>query len=61
VNEAELTGSAKVLTKLMFQFLRDLVGLALELLGPIFSELGDGRLGGVPVARAVLIEIGRRC
>ena len=35
-------------------------GIALELLGAVLGELGDRRLGGVPEARAVLVEVGRR-
>ncbi len=40
------------------ELVHDLVGIALELLGAILGQLGDRRLGGVPVARAVLVEVG---
>ncbi len=39
---------------------RDLIRFALELFGAILGQLGDGGLGGVPVALAVLVEIGSR-
>ena len=37
-----------------------LVGVALQQLGAVLGQLGDGRLGRVPVPRTILIEVGRR-
>ena len=37
----------------------DRVGIALQLLGAVLGELGDGRLRRIPVARPILVEEGR--
>ena len=60
VDAREVARLAQVGAQPLVQLLRHLVGIALELLGAVLGELGDGRLGRVPVARPVLIEVGRR-
>ena len=56
----EVARLAQVGAQPLVQLLRHLVGIALELLGAVLGELGDRRLRGVPEARAVLVEVGRR-
>ena len=60
MDAAKLAGRTQVGAQPLVDLLHDRVRVALELLGPILGELGDRRLGRVPVARAVLIEVGRR-
>ena len=60
VDAAKVARSAQVSAQPLLDLGGDRVGIALELLGPILGELGDGRLRRVPVARAVLVEVGRR-
>ncbi len=55
----EVPGLAEVGPQPLVEFAGHLVGIALELLGAVLRELGDRRLGGVPEARAVLVEVGR--
>ena len=45
-----------VYAKPFLQLLYDLVGLALELLGAVLSEFGDGGLSRVPVSGSILVE-----
>src|SRR5204862_4828216 len=45
---------AQAAVELVDDFLR----LTLQLFGAVFRQLGDGGLGGVPIARAVLVEVG---
>ena len=51
---------AQVGAQALLQLLHDLVRVALELLGAVLGQLGDRGLGRVPVARAVLVEVGGR-
>ena len=60
VDAGEVAGPAQVGAQPLVQLLRHLVGIALELLGAVLGELGHRRLSGVPEARPVLIEVGRR-
>ena len=60
MDAGEVAGLPQVGAQPLVQLLRHLVGIALELLGAVLGELGDGRLGGVPVARPVLVEVGGR-
>ena len=56
----EVAGTAQIGAQPGAERLRHLVGVALQQLGAVLGQLGDGRLGRVPVPRAVLIEVGRR-
>ena len=56
----KVAGVAQVGTQPLLQCLRHLVGVALELFGAVLGELGHRRLGGIPEARAILIQIRRR-
>ena len=60
VDAAEVARLAQVGAQPLVQLAGHGVGVALVLLGAIFGQLGDRRLGGVPVASGVLIEIGGR-
>ena len=60
MNAVEFAGVAKVGAEPRRELLHDLVGVALQLLGAVLRELGDGRLRGVPVTGTVLVEVGRR-
>ena len=61
MDAAEVARPAQVFAQSPVQFVHDLVGIALQLLGAVFRQLGYRGLRRVPVARAVLIEIGSRC
>ena len=56
----EVARAAQIGAKPGAELLRHLVGVALQQLGAVLGQLGDGRLGRVPVPRAILIEVGRR-
>jgi hypothetical protein len=58
VDSAEVAGVAEVGAEAATEFEGDAVGVARERLGAVVGELGDGVPGGVPVARAVLVEVG---
>jgi len=58
VDAAEVAFALQILAHAEVELMDDLVGIAFELLGTVFCQLGDGRLSRIPVARAVLIEIG---
>ena len=60
MDAAEVAHVAQVGPEALVQLLHHLVGIALQLLGAVFRQLGDRGLRRVPVARAVLIEVGRR-
>lgn len=51
----EVTGLARIVTDPIVELGVHLVRLPLQLLGPIFSKLGDGRLGRV-VSAAILVD-----
>ncbi len=59
VDAREVPGPLQIVAQPVIQLVRHLVRIALVLLGTIFRELGDCWLGGVPEARAVLIQVGR--
>ena len=60
MDAAEVARLAQVGSQALVQLLHHLVGIALELLGAVLRQLGDRGLGRVPVARAVLVEVGGR-
>ena len=51
---------AQVRAQALVQLLHHLVGVALQLLGAVLGQLGDRGLRRIPVARAILVEIGGR-
>lgn len=57
MDPAEVAGLTQVGTQALVELVHHLVGIASELFGAVFSELGDSRLCRVPVAWAVLVEI----
>ena len=60
MDAAEVARLAQVGAQPLVELLHHLVGVALELLGAVLGQLGDRGLRRVPVARAVLVEVGRR-
>jgi len=60
MDAAEVARPAQVFAQSPVQFVHDLVGIALQLLGAVFRQLSYRGLRRVPVARAILIEISRR-
>src|SRR5208337_3490271 len=59
MDAGKIAAPLQIASQTGLQFRGDLVGIALELLGAVFGELGNRRLGREPGAGAVLIEIGR--
>ena len=60
MDAAEVARLAQVGAQALVELLHHLVRIALELLGAVLRQLGDRGLRRVPVARAILIEVGRR-
>ncbi len=50
----EVAGLTQICAQPLYQHLRYIIEIALELFAAVFSELGDRRLRGVPEARAIL-------
>ena len=57
VDAAEVAGLAEVLPEALVQLIHDLVEIALQLLGAVIGQLGDGGLGGIPVTWSILVKI----
>lgn len=55
----EVALGEQVLIQALFQFRHHLVRLSLQLLSAVLGQLCYRRLGGIPVVRPVLIEVGR--
>ena len=51
---------AQVGAQALVELVHHLVGIAFQLLGAVLRQLGDRGLRRIPVARAVLIEVGGR-
>ncbi len=60
MDAAEVALVAQIGSQAQFQLVPYLVGVAFQLLGTVFRQLGDRGLRRIPVARAVLIEVRRR-
>src|SRR5690606_21358627 len=58
VHSTEVALLLEVLPEAAFYLARDRVRISPELFGPVLCHLRDGRLGRVPVARAVVVEVG---
>ena len=58
MNAAEVALALQVFPQAQVQLMDNLVRIALELLGAVLRQFGDRRLRRIPVARAVLVEIG---
>jgi hypothetical protein len=58
MDAAEVARPAQIGPQPLIQLVHHLVRIALELLGAVLSELRDRGLRRVPVARAVLVEVG---
>ena len=61
MNAIEVTHLAQVGSQARVQFVHNFVRVSLQLFGAVFGEFRDSRLRRIPVARTVLIEVGRGC
>ena len=59
VHARKVPGLAEIGAYPFVEFLNYLVRIARELLGAIVCQLGNGRLGRVPIARTILVEVSR--